>query len=119
MERVQDVLPYSRERYLDFLGDDFDGLAEWYGVSFQVVNEEISSKKASLGYENLFRKVVSTIHNSSFWIINHDDKDVKWFPNEEDNLADLRGLFKQANIPNTFKGALILTNDDLLISPIV
>jgi hypothetical protein len=48
------------------------------------------------------------------WIVNHDDKDWKWFPNDEDNTTSLRTLFKCNNIPYSFKGALTFTTDDLL-----
>lgn len=65
-------------------------------------------------YEGLFKKVVLKLDNNSSWIVNHDDKDRNWFPNDEVNLNSLRTLFKQNNIPNTFKGALIFTKDDLL-----
>ncbi|MNR43714.1 hypothetical protein D3C85_1623630 [compost metagenome] len=48
------------------------------------------------------------------WIVNHEDKDLEWLPNNEDNLISLRTLFKERGIPNTFKGAIIFTKDDLL-----
>jgi hypothetical protein len=51
--------------------------------------------------------------NASFWVVNYD-RDSKWFPNDEDNLTSLRTLFKQNNISNKFKGALIFTTGDLL-----
>jgi len=65
-------------------------------------------------YEDLFKSVVLKLDNSSFWIVNHDDKDLNWFPNDADNLTHLRTLFKKRNVPNTFKGALVFTTDDLL-----
>jgi len=110
------VLPYDRRQYIEFLDDDFDSSIEWYGVSFQLESEgeKIGLSKFVEIYEYLFKNIILKLDNGSFWIVNHDDKDMKWFPNEEDNLASLRTLFKQRNVPNTFRGALICTKDDLI-----
>ncbi|GAB4035453.1 hypothetical protein [Spirosoma jeollabukense] len=115
-KNVKKVLPYDRGQYIEYLGDDSDSPAKWYGVSFQLASE---SQKKDLTkfvevYESLFKDIILRLNNDSFWIVNHDDKDLKWFPNDEDNLPSLRGLFKQNNIPNAFKGALIFTKDDIL-----
>lgn len=61
-----------------------------------------------------FKAIISQLDNGSFWIVHHDVIDVEWFPNDEDNLISLRTLFKENNIPNEFKGALLFTRDDLL-----
>jgi hypothetical protein len=116
IEKIQEVLPYDRERYIDFLEDEFEGQTERCGISFQLAVEEkeISLEKFVGNYENLFKSIILKLDRDSFWIINHDDKDLKWFPNEEDNLTSLRNLFKQNEIPNTFIGALIFMRDDLL-----
>ena len=118
-KNVEKVLPYDRRQYIEFLcDDDIDLSIKWYGVSFQLPGtsegKEIDLTEFIEIYEWLFRKVVLKLDNGSFWIVNHDNKDLKWFPNNEDNLTALRTLFKQNNIPNTFKGALIFTTDDLL-----
>jgi len=39
---------------------------------------------------------------------------MQWIPNKGNTLPCLRKLFKKNNIPNTFKGALIFSTDDLL-----
>jgi len=116
IEKIQEILPYDRERYIDFLDDEFEGPTEWCGVSFQLVGKEreVGLEKFIRNYENLFRSIVLKLDRDSFWIINHDDKDLKWFPNEEDNLTSLRSLFKQNKIPNAFIGALIFMRGDLL-----
>lgn len=116
IKNFKEVLPYNRVQYIDFLGDEYDPSCEWSGVSFQIKNE---GKKNGLtefinNYEGLFRKVVLKIDNGSEWIVNHDDKDMNWLPNNEDNLTSLRTLFKQRNIPNSFIGALIFETNDLL-----
>ncbi|HXS60119.1 MAG TPA: hypothetical protein VN703_04845, partial [Candidatus Sulfopaludibacter sp.] len=60
------------------------------------------------------KNIISTFGNSSRWIVNHDRKGRNWFPNDENNLTQLRTLFKKRNIPNSFRGALIFTKDDFL-----
>jgi hypothetical protein len=112
----QKLLPYDREIYIDFLGDEVDSSLKWYGFSFQLYKSE---KKTGLvefveNYEQFFKNIILKLDNCSAWIVNHDDKDLKWFPNDEDNLICLRTLFKQNHVPNTFKGALVFTKDDLL-----
>jgi hypothetical protein len=113
---VNKVLPYDRWKYREFLDDDVDSCTEWFGVSFQLdtEGEKIGLTEFIKNYERLFKNIVLKLDNGSFWIVNHDDKDLKWFPNDEVNLVSLRSLFKQNNISNTFRGALIFSKDDLL-----
>jgi hypothetical protein len=115
-ENIQEALPYDRGKYIDFLDDDFESSTEWCGVSFQLDSKEkeIGIAKFVENYESLLKNVILKLDNGAFWIINHDDKDLNWFPNDENNLTSLRRLFKQNNVPNTFRGALILMKDDLL-----
>jgi len=47
------------------------------------------------------------------WVVNHDDKDMNWFITNDDKLPDLRSLFKHNNAPNTFRGCLIFSKEDL------
>ncbi|MBW7675117.1 hypothetical protein [Chryseobacterium chendengshani] len=107
-EKVIDILPYNRKRYLS--------LKEWYGISFQKPNDE--KEKNLLGfidcYEPLFKTLIQQFDNRYPWVVNHDYMDKNWFPNEDNTLMLLRNLFKENNIPNTFKGAMIFTTDDLL-----
>jgi hypothetical protein len=117
-KNVKKALPYDRRLYLEFWDDDCDLPTEWCGVAFQFPGASEGKKiglKEFVGiYEGLFKNIISKFDNGSLWIVNHDDKDLKWFPNDEDNLSPLRTLFKQNNVPNTFTGALIFTKDDLL-----
>ncbi len=115
-KNVKKILPYDRGQYIEFLDDDFDSSIDWYGVSFQINKEgqKISLTEFVETYEPLFRNILSTLDNGSFWIVNHEDKDLDWFPNDENNLTSLRALFKQREIPNTYRGALVLKKDDLL-----
>jgi hypothetical protein len=115
-KRFKKILPYNRQHYIEYLDNDFDSPVEWNGVSFQLnrKNEAIDLIEFVKNYESLFKKVVSKFGNDSIWIVNHDDKDMKWFPNDDDNLISLRTLFKQRNVPNTYRGALIFKKDDLL-----
>ncbi len=117
-KNIKKLLPYNRRHYYEFWDEDFNSFTEWNGVSFQLkgISEEkdIGLTMFIENYAMLFNNIVSQLDNGSFWIVNHDDKDLKWFPNEENNLCELRTLFKQNNIPNSFKGALIFTKVDLL-----
>ena len=117
-KNVKKVLPYDRQLYREFWNDEIDLPTEWNGVSIQLPGAS-EGKVGSLtefveAYENLFKNVVLKLDSGSSWIVNHDDIDLDWFPNDEDNLTTLRILFKQNNIPNAFRGALILRKDDLL-----
>ena len=117
-KNVKKILPYDRQKYMDFLDEDFDSSEKWYGVSLQLPGG-YEGKKISLteyleAYEIWFKAVISQLDNGSVWIVNHDDKDLQWLPNYEDNLMSLRALFILNNIPNEFKGALSFTKDDLL-----
>lgn len=114
----KNLLPYDREQYIEFFDEGFDSSIKWYGASFQLpsVSEgrKIRLTKFVEIYECLFKNIVSKLDNGSFWIVNHDDKDLKWFPSDNDNLTRLRTLFKERNVSNAFKGALIFTKNDLL-----
>lgn len=117
-KNVEEVLPYNRQHYIDFFDDEADSSVKWYGVSFQLPgtdeDKQISQKEFVETYESLFKHVVIKLDDGSHWIVNHDDKDLAWFPNDGDNLIQLRTLFKQNDVLNTFKGALIFPMDDLL-----
>jgi hypothetical protein len=117
-KNFDNVLPYDRQKYIEFLDHGFYSSIKWYGASFQLPSasegENIGLIKFVEIYECLFKNVVSKLDNGSFWIVNHDDKDLKWFPSDGDNLTRLRSLFKKRHVSKAFKGALIFTKDDLL-----
>ena len=117
-KNVKKALPYDRDKYLEFWDDENDLTNGWNGVSIQLPGAS-EGKQFGLvefveNYNDLFKKIVLRLDNGSSWIINHDNKDYVWFPNDEANLTPLRLLFKHNNVPNKFKGALIITKDDLL-----
>ena len=115
---VKKSLFYDRQQYIEFLNDDFTPSVKWYGVSFQLPGvfegKDIGLDRFVEVYECWFKNIVISLDNGSHWIVNHDRKGLNWLPNDEDNLTSLRALFKERNIPNTFKGALVFTMDDLL-----
>jgi hypothetical protein len=115
-KNVKKVLPYDRRHYIEFLDDDFDSTTEWCGVSFQLdyLGKNINITEPLKIFGRLFEKIVSKLDSESFWIINHDDKDLNWFPDNDDNLFSLRDWFRQNGIPNTFRGSLILMKSELL-----
>lgn len=108
--RVNDILPYDRRNYKT--------KKKWFGVSFQLPGvfegKDISLDTYIENYEDWFKNVISKLDNNNSWIINHDFVDEDWFPNKQNNLKHLRMLFKQNNIPNEFKGAIVIKLNDLL-----
>lgn len=112
------ILPYNRGKYIDYLADAVGPVMKWYGASFQVPEitdqKDVSFQQYLEMYEPLFKNIILQLDNGSSWIINHDDKDLSWFPNEYDTLPYLRALFKQNNILNSFTGALIFSTGDLV-----
>lgn len=109
------ILPYDRHQYKKFLFEEPDSSDKWFGVSFQLNKDgkQISLAEFIEIYEPWFKKVILRLGSGSSWIVNHDKADLEWFPNDEDNLKSLRNLFKQNNISNKFKGALIFCEDTL------
>ena len=109
-KNVEELLPYNRKNY--------KSRKKWYGVSFQLpgVSEgkDIGLNVFVDTYKNWFEKIIIKLDNDSLWIVNHNFLDEDWFPNNEQNLKDLRNLFVQNSIPNTFTGALVFTTNDLL-----
>lgn len=105
---TKEILPYDRRQYISG--------SKWNGISFQLGYRagEIGLPEFTSIYQPLFENTVLKLDIGLPWIVNHDDKDLKWFPSDEDNLTDLRNLFRQNNIANSFKGALIFMKNDLL-----
>jgi len=115
-ENIEEVLPYNRESYVEYLNEDYESEPEWCGVSFQLNLEEreFGLVKFLKFYEPLFKNVLLNFNNGGRWLVNHDYEGQDWFPNVENTLSSLRNLFQQNKIPNTFRGVLILETDDLL-----
>lgn len=109
-KKVKEQLPYDRKQYIS--------RKDWFGVSFQLPGvfegKDIGLEAYLEVYEDWFKSVISKFANNSQWIVNQDFIDEDWFPNKQNNLKNLRSLFKQNNISNTFNGAIIFTTDDLL-----
>ena len=110
------ILPYDRHQYINFLFDEPTPSIKWFGVSFQLDNKEtkINLTEFIKIYQPWLKEVILRFDQHSSWIVNHDKKDLAWFPNNENNLKSFRDLFKQNNVSNKFKGALIFSKDDLL-----
>lgn len=117
-KNIKTLLPYDREVYIDYLGYEFYKFPQWYGVSFQLAGgyngREIGIIEYLEAYENWFMNIVLRLDNNNQWIVTHAPKDMIWFPEEEETLTSLRTLFKQNNVPHKFKGAIIITTEDLL-----
>jgi hypothetical protein len=111
------MLPYSREQYLNFLDDDdLTPSVKWYGLSFQINgNEEpVSLMEYINSYDFFFKELILNLKNNSYWIVNLEDENCDWFPNNANNLPSLRSLFRERNILGTYRGALLFTEEDLL-----
>ena len=114
---IEKILPYNRKGYMSYQSGSRMSV-KWYGVSFQVAEitdqEDASFQQYLEIYEALFRDLISEFDSDSSWIVTHDFKNLPWFPNEYDNLPDLRALFKQNNILSTFTGAVIFSVPELI-----
>lgn len=114
---VEKALPYNRSQYVKFLlSEDDEFQVKWYGASFQLhkKEKEISLKEFLEKYEGWFKKIISSFDSHSLWIVNHDKSDLNWFPNRQNNLSNLRKLFRENNVSNRFRGALVFSKDTLL-----
>jgi len=115
-KNVEKILPYNREQYLNFLYDASTSSVKWYGLSFQINgNEEpVSLMEYINSYESFFKELILNLKNKSNWIVNLEDENCDWFPNNANNLPSLRSLFRERNILGTYRGALLFTEEDLL-----
>ena len=114
-KEVEMLLPYDRDQYLDFLEDDSILLVKWYGLSFQINgnDEHISLIEYIDSYEYFVKELISNLNNNSNWIVNLEDKNFEWFPNDENNLYDLRSLFRKNKISLEYTGGAVFSNEDL------
>jgi len=113
-KNIEKILPYNKEQYFDFLDDDLDIVSDWHGVSIQIADGKTEIDINIDRYIEIFKTIILKLDKDLPWIINHYYKDMNWFPNDNDNLNSFRTLFKENNIPNTFKGSIIFMKDDLM-----
>lgn len=116
--KVDDLLPYDRSSFSDFWDEDVKSSQKpvvWYAVSFQIHNEDDDVNYYKSLYQPLFESVILRFEENSNWIVNHAYEGFKWFPNNENNLTDLRKLFHTRGVPNFFVGALTFATHDLLL----
>ena len=129
VKEVSNVLPYDREQYLDFFDEDVDlpnPTPRWFGVSLQLAS--IQNQKLSVSTNEIIehsidllllalKTIVSMLDKSRFWIVNHDDKDMEWFPvgKNGEMVPELKAFFQQNNVPNSYRGSLVFSKDDLLL----
>ena len=120
---VARLLPYNSTHYMRAWRGRKETDAKWYGYSFQLDEDERTVSYALNTYKPMFidiyqpffEEVVLSFGSTSRWIINHDNKDMAWLPNNENNLQRLRSLFKSNNVPFSFKGGLEFDTEDLLL----
>ena len=120
---VARLLPYNRTHYMRAWRGRKETDAKWYGYSFQLDEDERTVSYALNTYKPMFidiyqpffEEVVLSFGSTSRWIINHDNKDMAWLQNNENNLQRLRSLFKSNNVPFSFKGGLEFDTEDLLL----
>jgi hypothetical protein len=107
-------LPYNRQKYIDYLDEDIESISDWNGYSLQIAKPKFSNFESKIDIlEAAFKIIISRYDESKIWILTHDDKDMKWFPNKENNLISLRELFKKSNISNSYVGSLICSTNDI------
>lgn len=123
-KNVKKLLPYDRKKYKNFLAKDntkdLDNSLnheKWFGVSFQLPGVydglDIGLPKFLETYVDWVKNIISQLDTGSTWIVNHPFADRDWLPNNEQTLIRLRNLFKERNIPNAYRGAIIFTKQDL------
>lgn len=110
------LLPYDRRHYIDFLDDEFDAETKWSAISLQLNNDNILNNYHNYieVFSVIFKDIILKLDDGSYWIINHDDKDLKWFNDINNNLVRLRSIFSQNDFKENFIGSLLLYTDDLL-----
>lgn len=111
-------LSYNKEQFDNFLKNEEGTFSSWFGVSFQLPGgyegKDVGLDNFLRYFEGLFEMVVTSMDDGSDWTVNHEYKDLEWFPNEGNSLQGLRELFKANKVPNSFKGALAFSTNDLL-----
>jgi hypothetical protein len=117
VKNVRARLPYNRNRYQRYLHSDVESHTPWYGASFQLTSQAANiAQGVSFGlpkflahYEPFFKQLIAAFDDGSGWVVAHDTYDGEWLPNDEPTLPALRALFAQHRVPNSFRGALRLT----------
>ena len=121
-QNVRALLPYNRNRYQRYLHSDVDSHTPWYGASFQLTSEAANiAQGVNFGlpkflahYEPFFQQLIAAFDDGSGWVVTHDKYDGEWLPNDEPTLPALRALFVQHGVPNRFRGALRLTQPQVV-----
>lgn len=115
-KNCQEVLPYDRDNYTEFLFGEAGIKPEWFGVSFQLKDDRNTGSFEIFlnSYRGWLKELLQGFGSKVSWIVNHDKADQDWFPNNEPNLHQLRGLFKENKIKRSFRGALIFDRDTIL-----
>jgi len=109
ISNVNEVLPYNRKQYLR--------RNKWFGLSFQLQGvfegKDIGLSTFLDVYKPWLNNLINHFDDNTKLIINHDFIDEDWFPNKQRNLKKIRELFKKHNIPNSYKGAILVSKDVL------
>lgn len=124
-KNVKKLLPYDRKNYINYLNwkeaINSPTYVKWYdylfrlpGVSTDVDIIEPNVPKFLKAYEPWFENVILQLDTGSPWIVNHSKRNGDWLPNKQRNLIQLRALFEERDIPNTFRGAITFSKEDLL-----
>jgi hypothetical protein len=112
--QTEELLHYDRANYIEFLYNEPNIMPNWFGFSYQIDDSKPKTLNGLVKeYQSWFNNLLSYFNDNSLWVVNHDKIDLDWFPTDEDNLPDLRELFKRNKISNEFKGAIVLSLDNI------
>lgn len=118
-ENVDKLLLYDRQDYKDWLSGDRNNPMVWSGISYQCTSDYQLKKEdvdvCMLHLTELLRQIIGIFNNDTKWILNHDDKDLDWLPQKATKPLELKRLFADNNQSGEFKGAIILSNKELLL----
>ncbi len=66
-KRINEILPYDRAKYIEYLGDSQNETNAWFGVSFQLNSSEqgLNSKDFVKLYKPLFQGLIGEFDNGS------------------------------------------------------
>jgi hypothetical protein len=114
IEGNNDITPYDKEDYLNFIDNDFEGTTSWKGYSIQPLNKLGDDKYTKTQLKEVFEQIIQKTDNGGKWIVKHDDKILPWFIEGDESLfPKICSALKENNVQPSSKGALLCDISDL------
>lgn len=109
-------LPYNQYDYCIYLIGEEETQFKWFGMSIQNLNCKDDNDCKLKSMADVFKTIINEFDDGNTWIINHDRKDMPWFPELEKDvkLPKLREIFRQNKISESFIGAIVATKNIIL-----